>query len=149
MSKCRELRRIISIDMSVEPWRQAAYEFLPSFRDLVERADDVGMLWIELSDLKIDVMDQSPLSDDEVSGLFRFASWCLSSKDEQCQNAALISFYEQLPLNPHIRTKLHNHLTVEHFLGLKEIFQYNLSKEEHEKFVAEFMGNAGQRGPTD
>jgi len=135
--------------MSIEPWRQAAYELLPSFRDLVERAEDVGMLWIELSDLKIEVMDRSPLSDDEVSGLFRFASWCLLSQDEKCQNAALIEFYEMVPLNPHIRTKLHNHLSVEEFLGLKEIFEYNLSKEEHEKFVGEFMTNAGQRGPTE
>ena len=133
------------MNMSIEPWRQAAYELLPSFRDLVERAEDVGMLWIELSDLKIDMMDQSPLSDEEVSSLFRFASWCLLSKDEKCQNAAIIDFYEQLPLNPHIRSKLHHHLSVEHFLGLKEIFEYNLTKEEHEKFVSEFMTNAGQQ----
>ena len=129
--------------MSVEPWRQAAYELLPSFRDLVERAEDVGMLWIELADLKIEPMDET-LADDEISGLFRYASWCLLSENEKCQNAALIDFYERLPLNQ-LRTNLHNHLSIEDFLGLKEIFEYNLSKEEHEKFVKEFMSNASQQ----
>lgn len=135
--------------MSIEPWRQAAYELLPSFRELVERAEDVSMLWIELSDLKIEAMDEGPLSDGEISGLFHYASWCLLSEDEKCQNAALIDFYEMLPVNPHLRTNLHNHLSVEDFLGLKEIFEYNLSKEEHEQFVEEFMTNAGQREGTD
>jgi len=132
----------MSMNTSVEPWRQVAYELLPSFRELVERAEDVSMLWIELSDLKIEPMDET-LSDDEISGLFHYASWCLLSKDEKCQNAALIDFYERLPLNQ-LRTNLHNHLSVEDFLGLKEIFEYNLSKEEHGKFVEEFMRNARQ-----
>ena len=131
--------------MSIEPWRKAANELLPTFRDLVEGAEDVSMLWIELSDLKIESMDESPLSDDEISNLFRYASWCLLSGDQKCQNAALIDFYERLPLNPRIRNDLHKHLSVEDFLGLKEIFEYNLSKEEHEKFVEEFMRNAGRK----
>ena len=135
---------VISLKMSIEPWRAAANEILPTFRDLVERAEDVSMLWIELSDLKIE-MDESPLTDDEISNLFRFASWCLSCGDEKCQNAALIDFYERLPVIPRIRSQLHKHLSAEDFIGLKEIFEYNLSKEEHEKFVEEFMRNAGQR----
>jgi hypothetical protein len=130
--------------MSIEPWRAAAYEVLPTFRDLVERAEDVSMLWIELSDLKIE-MEESPLSDDEISSLFRFASWCLSSRDEKCQNVAIIEFWERLPVIARIRSQLHKHLSVDDFNGLKEIFEYNLSKEEHEKFVEEFMGNASQR----
>src|SRR5262249_4220452 len=138
----RYASRVISMNMSIEPWRQAAYDLLPSFRDLVERAADVAMLWIELSDLRIEPMDET-LSDDDISGLFRYASWCLLSEDEKCQNAALIDFYERLPLNQ-LRSNLHNHLSVADFLGLKEIFEYNLSKEEHEKFVGEFMRNASQ-----
>ena len=132
------------MNMSVEPWRQAAYELLPSFRELVERAEHVGMLWIELSDLRIEAMDETTLSNDEISDLFRYASWCLLSNDEKCQNAALQDFYERLPLNQ-LRANLHNHLSVDGFLGLKEIFEYNLSKEEHEKFVEEFMRNASQQ----
>ena len=128
-----------------EPWRQAAYDLLPSFRDLVERAEDVSMLWIELSDLKIEAPADRQLSDDEISSLFRYASWCLSAGDEKCQNAALVEFYEMLPMNSHIRGKLHDHLSMEDFLGLKEIFEHNLSKEEHEKFIQEFMRNARQR----
>jgi hypothetical protein len=134
--------------MSIEPWRQAAYELRPTFRDLVERAEAASMLWIELSDLKIEAVDESPLSDDEISNLFRYASWCLLSGDEKSQNAALIDFYERLPVIPRIRSQLHEHFSVEDFNGMKEIFEYDLSKEEHKEFVEEFMRNAGQRKET-
>ena len=105
------------------------------------------MLWIELSDLKIE-MGESSLSDDEISNLFRFASWCLLSGEEKCQNAAIIEFYERVPVVPVIRSQLHKHLSVDDFIGLKGLFEYNLSKEEHQKFVEEFMKNAGQRKET-
>jgi hypothetical protein len=129
--------------MPIEPWRAKAYEYLPSFRELIERAEDASMLWIELSDLKIEAMSER-LSDDEISGLFRYASWCLLSGDEKCQNAALIEFYERLPVNQ-LRPKLHDHLSVEEFLGLKDIFEYNLSEEEHKKLIEEFMASAGRK----
>ena len=117
---------------------------LPTFRDLVEEAENVRMLWIELSDLKIEI-EESPLSDDEISNLFRFGSWCLSSGDEESASAAVVDFYEMLPVVPRMRSQLHKHLSVEDFIGLKEIFEYNLSKEEHEAFVEEFMRNASQQ----
>src|SRR5947207_6886913 len=130
--------------MSIEKWRQAAYEFLPMFRERVENAQDVGMLWIELWDCEVAGIRDEPPNEEAISSLFRYASWCLLSDDEKCQNSAIVNFYEMLPTNARIRNNLHSYLSVEDFLGLKEIFDYHLSKEEYVKFVEEFLGNSSQ-----
>ncbi|MEK6284015.1 MAG: hypothetical protein AABN95_27015 [Acidobacteriota bacterium] len=129
--------------MSNEKWRQAAHEFLPMFRDNVVAAESVSMLWVDLWS-EVEGFGDEPLSEDAISSLFRYASWCLLSDDEECQNAAIVGFYEMLPTNARIRNNLHNYLSVEDFLGLKEIFDYHLSKEEHLRFIEEFLGKANQ-----
>jgi hypothetical protein len=129
--------------MSIEPWRQAAYDLLPMFRDRVEAAEDVGMLWIELWDCEVAGSDER-ITETEISSLFSYASWCLQSGDEKCQNAAIVDFYEMLPTNACMRSNLQKYLSVEDFLGLKNLFEYHLSEEEHVKFVQEFMNKASQ-----
>jgi hypothetical protein len=135
--------------MAVEGWRQAAYEIIPTFRRCIDEAEDVGMLWIDLSaELENPGNEPSylgrPLDGDAMAGLFRYASWCLSSGDEKAQNAAIVDFYEMLPVVPRIRRDLHRYLSAEEFLGLKGLFTYGLSEEEHEEFVREFLSKAGQ-----
>jgi hypothetical protein len=119
--------------MSIEPWRKAAYELLPTFRDGVESAEDVETLWIELWDCEVSGINDERITEEHISSLFRFASWCLLSGDEKCQNAAIVHFYEMLPTNARIRSNLQKYLSVEDFLGLKNLFEYHLSKEEHVK----------------
>jgi len=130
--------------MSIESWRQAAQELLPMFRDRVDDAESIGMLWIELWDCEVAGVRDEPLTEEAISSLFRYAPWCLLSGDEEYQNAAIIDFYEQLPTNARIRNNLNSYLSVEDFLGLKELFEYHLSKEEHVKFVEEFLRKATQ-----
>jgi len=128
--------------MSIEPWRKAAYELLPTFRGRVEAAEDVETLWIELWDCEVSGLSDERITEEQISSLFSFASWCLLSGDERCQNAAIVDFYEMLPANTRIRGNLQKYLSVEDFLGLKNLFEYHLSKEEHLKFVEEFMNKA-------
>lgn len=78
--------------MSIEPWRQAASDLLPMFRDRVDVAEDVGMLWIELWDCEVAGLRDEPLTDEAVSCLFSYASWCLLSGDAKCQKAAIVDF---------------------------------------------------------
>ena len=127
--------------MPIERWRQAAYELLPMFRDRVDDAETIGDLWIGLWDCEVAGIRDEPLTEEAVSSLFRYASWCLLSDDQECQNAA-IGFYEDVPTNARIRNNLHNHLSVEDFLGLKALFDYHLSKEEHLRFIEEFSGKS-------
>ena len=129
----------------MEAWRKTAYELLPTFQARVDEAEDVGMLWVELwVCCEVEGISDEALSEEAISGLFRYASWCLLSGDEKCENAAIVHFYEMLPTIAHIRTNLHRYLSVEDFLGLKELFEYMLSKEEHVEFVEEFLEKASQ-----
>jgi len=133
--------------MTVEDWRQAAYETIPMFRENIEKAEDVGTLWIDISTELENHTDEplylnGPLNDETIARLFRYASWCLLSSDEKAQNAAVVDFYERLPVVPRIRRDLHRHMSVEDFLGLKGLFEYHLSREEHEEFIREFLSKA-------
>jgi hypothetical protein len=130
--------------MAIEPWRQAAHDLLPTFRDRVDDAEDVGMLWIDLWDCEVVGIRDAPVTEEEISSLFSYASWCLLSGDEKCQSAAIVNFYEMLPTNARIRSNLHKHLSVEDFLGLKNLFEYHLSEKQHLEFVEEFMNRAAQ-----
>ena len=134
--------------MSTERWRQAAYELLPTFRHRIGRAEGVGALWIELWDCEVEGARDEPLGGEEMSGLFRYASWCLLSGDEEAQDAAIVDFYEKLPTNVGIRRDLHRHMSVEDFLGLKGIFGYHLSEEGHMEFVEEFLAEARRVQPA-
>jgi hypothetical protein len=51
-----------------------------------------------------------------------------------------VSFYEHVPLNRRLRRELPRHMSVEDFLGSKEIFEYVLSEEEYGMFAEEFPG---------
>lgn len=118
------------------------------FRDRINEAEDVGMLWIDLSaELENPAREplylDGPLDAETIASLFRYASWCLSSGGEKAQTAAIVDFYEMLPVIPRIRGDLHMYLSAEEFLGLKELFEYNLSKEEHEELIREFLAEAG------
>jgi hypothetical protein len=130
--------------MSAEGWRQVAYEIIPMFRGRIDEAEDVGMLWIDLStELENPAAEplylSRPPDEETVASLFRYASWCLSSGDEKAQNAAIVEFYEMLPVLPRVREDLHKYLSTQEFLGLKELFEYNLSKAEYEEFIREFL----------
>jgi hypothetical protein len=72
--------------MSNEPWRQAAYDLLPTFRDRVEAAEDVGMLWIELWDCEV-AGSAAQITETEISSLFSYASgvFCPAMKSARTQ----------------------------------------------------------------
>ena len=134
--------------MRGEDWRQAAYEIIPMFRARIDEAEDAGMLWIDISTELENSADEPlylsrPLDEETIVSLFRYASWCLLSGDEKARNAAIVEFYEMLPVVPRIRKDLHKYLSAEEFLGLKALFEYNLSKGEHEEFIREFLSQAG------
>ena len=129
----------------MEAWRQAASEILPMFRQRVDEAEDVGQLWRDLWDCEVEGVSGEPLGEEAVSSLFQYGSWCLLSDDEEAQSAAIINFYEMLPTNVRFRRDLHRYLSVEDFLGLKGLFEYNLPKGEHEDFIQEFLSKAGRR----
>jgi hypothetical protein len=106
--------------MSTEAWRQAAYDILPAFRERVEAAEDVSMLWVELWDCEVEGVENQSLSDEKIASLFHYPSWCLLSDDQRCQSAAIVNFYEMIPTNLSIRQNLTKHLSVDDLMACRD-----------------------------
>lgn len=114
---------------------------MPRFRQCIEEAENINELWVDV-ECELQNPYADPVSEEQISSLFKYAGWCLDELGEEEKTAVLVSFYEQVPLNRRLRRELPRHMSVEDFLGLKEIFRYMLSEEEYRRFVEEFLSEA-------
>jgi hypothetical protein len=119
-------------------WRRVAIEKVPKLRTLIEQAESVGMLWIDLY-LAFEKAHFPPPDETLIAGVYAYASWCLiGAHNDDIATPAIVSFYEHLPVDAEVRKQMHRWLSVEDFEGMKEVFRYHLSEEEHADFVEEF-----------
>ena len=120
-------------------WRQIAIQKVPQHRRLIEESESVGMLWVDLWLIFV-AAHRPPVDESTVKGIYEFASWCLtdSDSDEIC-NSTICHFYETLPTEPLVRQELPKHMSREDFIGMKQVFEYHLTAEEHELFMNEFF----------
>jgi hypothetical protein len=125
-------------------WRRVAIAKVPQLRTLIEQAESVGMLWIDLY-IKFEMAHHPPPDETLIAGVYDYASWCLiRAHNDDIATSAIVSFYEHLPRDAEVRKQLHRWLSVEDFEGMKEVFRYHLSEEEHAEFVRQFYrGKAG------
>ena len=120
-------------------WRQIAIEKLPQQRRLIEESESVGMLWDDLWLIFV-YAHQPSIDESTVKGVYEFASWCLiGSNNEEIQSSAICHFYEHLPTESLVRQELPKHMSREDFIGMKEVFEYHLTAEEHKRFMNEFF----------
>jgi len=120
-------------------WRRIAIEKLPQHRKLIQESESVGMLWVDLWLIFIDA-HRPPIDDAIVKATYAFASWCLAgSENADIATSTICHFYEHLPTEPLVRRELPKHMDREDVLGLKEVFEYHLTAEEHQRFVNEFL----------
>jgi hypothetical protein len=118
----------------------AAFQRLPTLWRVIEQAPNVGELWGEI----YRSVDEGGGAADEdlISEIFHYESWCISeSQDEEAQ-AAVLNFYLKIPANERLRRALPRYLSVEDFLGVREIFESQLTPEEYEAFRREFLAEA-------
>jgi hypothetical protein len=120
-------------------WRRIAIEKLPQHRKLIEDSESVGMLWVDLW-LRFVHAHQPPIDDATITGTYEFASWCLIGSDNaDITSSAICHFYEELPTEPLVRRELPKHMTAADLIGMKEVFEYHLTAEEHERFMNEVL----------
>ena len=123
----------------MDTWRHIAIQKVPRHRQLIEESESIGMLWIDLWLRFVDA-HSPPIDESTVKGIYEFASWCLTDSDnEEICGSTLCSFYEALPTEPLVRRELPKHMSREDFIGMKEIFEYHLTPEEHKLFMNEFF----------
>jgi hypothetical protein len=98
-------------------WRSKAIEWLPEYKQIIERAESPGMLWLELfSKFEKAVKAEEK---DTIRLILMYARWCMQSPDLKTSNAAGIRFWEELPRHKHVRKELPNLITLEEFLKMK------------------------------
>ena len=120
-------------------WRRIAIEKLPQHRELIERSESVGMLWVDLR-IIFERAHHEPKDVSTIRAIYEFARWCVAdSHSADISTSAVCHFYEHLPQEPLVRHELPKHMTRPEFLGMVEAFKYHLSPEEHEAFVREFL----------
>ncbi len=122
-------------------WRRVALKKIPKLRKLINEAENVMGLWIELqAKLGYGNLYKTPSYEKTIAGIFDYASWCLNnSHNRDTKRAVVCAFYEHLPRLEETRKDLPNRLSMEDFLKLKEDFKYLLPEKEHEEFVKEFL----------
>ena len=121
-------------------WRERALELLPEFSEVINAADNVMSLWIDLH-FKLEDLCGEARDEDAIARMFSFARWCMTNGSEydDPQTAVSVAFYEHLPTNPSVRTVLRKYITREEFIQLKPLFQYFLSGPEYADFEREYF----------
>jgi len=97
------------------------------------------MLWTKLWLIFVEA-NSDPKDDATIRGTYNFALWCVAeSHDDQIATSTVCHFYEHLPSERPVRKELPKHMTTADFLGMKEVFKYHMTPEEHEAFLNEFL----------
>jgi hypothetical protein len=119
-------------------WRRIATEKIPKQRELIQRSESVGMLWVDLWLRFVDAHSE-PVDEDTIRGVYEFAKWtCTESRSDEMATSTCCHFYEHLPTEPLVRERLSRFMTREEVLQLDEIFKYHLTPDEHREFMREF-----------
>lgn len=119
-------------------WRRVATEKIPKQRQLIQRSESLGMLWVDLWLRFLDAHHE-PVDEETIHGVYEFAKWtCVESRDAEMATSTCCHFYENLPTEPLVRARLRRFMTREDVMGLAEVFKYHLTEEEHREFMREF-----------
>ena len=123
-------------------WRRVATEKLPKQRELIERSDSVGMLWVDLWAIFV-LAHREPADEEIIRGVYEFAKWtCTESGNDEMATSTYCHFYEDLPKERLVRERLPQHMTRQDFLVLVDVFKYHLTADEHKEFIRDFLERA-------
>lgn len=126
-------------------WRRVALEKLPECRELIEKADSIGLLWAYIW-FEFENAHSKPKNEDLISRFYEYALWCMvESNNADIQTSAFVSFYEHLPVVESVRKDMANHLTRDDFFAVKEAFKYFLSEKEYAELQKEFLKESEKR----
>ncbi len=124
-------------------WRRVAAEKIPKHRQLIQRSESVGILWVDLWFRFLDAHHE-PVDEETIHGVYEFAKWtCVEYRDAEMATSTCRHFYEHLPTEPLVLAGLRRFMTREDVMGLAEVFKYHLTEEEHREFMREFATTRG------
>jgi len=113
-------------------WRRTALELLPQHKKTIERAHSPMALWIELSMLFEDHVQEG--NKEIIRKILDYASWCGSEKSGKLPNdtstAVYCGFYEDIGGNKSFWPFLNQWFSKAEYEKLKGSFGYFLNEEE-------------------
>jgi hypothetical protein len=125
-------------------WRRVSIKEIPNQRELIQRSESVGMLWVDLWLLFLGA-HRAPVDEETIRGVYEFAKWALTeSNNDSIVSSTLCHFYEYLPTKPDVRARMSQFMTQEEVLGLANIFRYHLSPDEFREFMSDWMRSDGK-----
>ena len=120
-------------------WRQVALKLMPQCKRLIAEARNPMQLWIEL-ELAFDKAYRNPKNPQLIRSIYDYAWWCIAeSNNMDLSTAAVVSFYEHLPVAPGAWEEAHLYLNREEFEGLREVFKYFLEPHEQQPKFDQFL----------
>jgi hypothetical protein len=120
-------------------WRRIAIEKLPQFKQKIEHSESIGMLWIDLFEAFRRAHEDRP-DEATIRQIYDFAWWAAGeAANDDIRSATVCAFFEHLPTDGRVRELMPQYMTREQFLGMKEVFKYFLSPDQHREFVDDFL----------
>ena len=123
-------------------WRRAALEAVPDlgWRHRIEKARSLTYAWIELWLAFLEAYEE-PKHDDWIAGIYRFAKWCLDSKDARVKEAVWLSFFEHLgsfaiekgSRSDEVVRDMARHISVRQFESVKGALAYFITPKQLEE----------------
>jgi hypothetical protein len=136
-------------------WRRQALAELPDLRRTIEAADSVMALWIELHMEFERAYDGSPINEERIRRIYRYALWSLrESRSDEATTAVMVAFFEHVPTHSRARSDMHRWIEPALFQDLELPFRYFLNDHQFSDLQREYRANretwstAGKRRRT-
>lgn len=142
LAHCRSSKKLAQnryplID-SMKSWKRVAMKYLPEMRKDIKSSINIYDMWLFLWIAFKEHYEHTPVNRDLIKRFYKFANWCVwDAESEEIANAAAINFYEYLPTIEAVRQDIPFNMVKEDFIGMKNLFRYNLSEEEFEQFFSD------------
>jgi len=132
-------------------WRERALELFPDIRTDIEKAESVGMLWIELEsrfNSHYDRLSKGHVQESSqvIRAIYHYAIWCSRAESDRTFNAATLGFYEHVTFHAfrsdpstyeHIVKDLVCNLGLPEIKRMRWAFAALIEPHQLEKFMAD------------
>ncbi len=121
-------------------WRRKAIEFLPQFRNEIDKSARASYLWVEISEKFCQAVETEDLW--FIEGTLKYLVWSFSDEAGlEAQQAVNCGFLEDIASNKKLWNCFSKWFSPAQFRQYKGSFQYALSAEDFSKLEAVFYEN--------
>ena len=118
-------------------WRRKALEYLPHHRLLIEQADSLGAVWVELS---VMLRVEEEVDERLLSGIEHFMNWCFTAPRVPAgycpASIVTVALLEHLPCHSLGRDLMRRWFSREEARQMRQTFEYIVGREAFEQILS-------------